>query len=220
MTLYELADFCSQAVGIADNITRDQAKTFIRHRWRMLWGSRTWKQALVTHTQSVPAGTHEVTLTDPILDRMINARWGESQALEGVAPDLAFRTDPRAWDQQGQIVGYTEWQKAADGLLVIRLMYAPIETKDLLCLCKRKCPELLTDSSVPQLTAVDQALMAYGQGDLYRWLRQFSKANQLFEEGAAHVAQMISIDTDQSATSQRLVPGGSADAYPGAAPWE
>lgn len=220
MTLLELADFCAQSVGIPDNVTRDQAKTFIRHRWKMLWNSRLWKQALVTHTQSVTAGTQEVTLTGPTLERMVNARWGESQSIEGVAPDLAFRTDPRAWDQAGTVLAYTERPKAADGLLVIRFLYAPSETKDLLCLCKQKCPELSTDASEPLLSGADLALAAYGQGDLYRWLRQFSKARELFEEGAAHVAQMISADSEQSATSQRLVPGGSSLECPGALPWE
>lgn len=220
MTFYDLGDFCAKAVGIEDNLTRDKAKEFIGLRWKMIWDSRPWKQALVTHTQTVTAGTQEVTLTDPNLDRMVNARWGGSQALDGVAPDLAFRTDPRAWDSTGQILGYTERPKAVDGLLVIRLLRAPVETQDLLCLCKRKCPALVNNSDVPLLSGVDQALLAYGQGDLYRWLRQFTKADQLFQEAAQHVATMISIDSDQSANSQRLVPESGGNPHPGCLPWE
>lgn len=217
MTLLDYATFVARSVGIDDNITRDQAKRFAQLRWKMIWDLRLWSQSLVTHTQAIPADTQEVTLTETTLDRMVNARWGTNQQVEGLAADIAFRVDPGAWTESGTFQGYVERPKDSSGRIVLRLLRAPTEAKDLLCLCKRKCPELLLDTDEPQLNGVDQALLAYTHGDVLRWLRQFSKAQMLFEEGRAHIDQMIQIDEQQAAKSQRLVPDGFDS--PGSVPW-
>ena len=217
MTRSEIATFVAQSLGIDDNITRDQAAKFCAMRWKMIWDLRLWTQCLVTHTQSVPAASQEITLTDTTLDRMVNARWGSDQQVEGIAADLAFRTDPAAWSETGAFQGYVERPKDSEGRIVLRLLRAPTQTKDLLCLCKRKCPELTTDSSNPTLNGVDQALIAYTFGDMLRFNRQFAKANELYAEGKAHVDQMIQIDEQQAARSQRLTPDGND--FPGMVPW-
>lgn len=217
MTRLEIVTFCAQTVGINDNLTRDQATEFVKLRWKMIWDLRLWKQALVTHTQAVPAESDEITLTDTTLDRMVNARWGADQQLEGIAADLAFRTDPAAWDTVGPFQAYVERPKDSEGRIVLRLLRKPDQAKDLLCLCKRKCPELTADGTSPQLNGIDQALIAYTTGDLLRWLRQYSKAQVLHQEGRAHIDQMVQIEEQQAAGSQRLTPDG--DSYPGALPW-
>ena len=217
MTRLEYATFVAQALGIDDNITRDQAAKFAAFRWKMIWDLRLWKQSQVTHTQTVPAASQEITLTDTTLDRMIAARWGTDQQVEGVAADLAFRTDPAAWSETGTFQGYVERPKDSQGRIVLRLLRAPSQEKDLLCLCKRKCPELTGDSSTAQLNGVDQAIISYTFGDMLRFNRQFAKANELYAEGKAHIDQMIQIDEQQAAGSQRLTPDGTD--YPGRLPW-
>lgn len=219
MTRAEIATFVAQSLGIDDNITRDQAAKFCAARWKMIWDLRLWKQSLVTHTQTVPANSQEITLTDTTLDRMVNARWGTDQQVEGVAADLAFRTDPAAWSEAGTFMGYVERPKDSEKRIVLRLLRAPTEQKDLLCLCKRKCPELTLDASEPTLNGVDQALIAYTFGDMLRFNRQFAKADSLFAEGKAHVDQMIQIDEQQAAGSQRLVPDDGGNHYAGWIPW-
>lgn len=217
MTRSEIATFVAQSLGIDDNITRDQAAKFCAMRWKMIYDLRLWTHSLVTHSQTVPAASQEITLTDTTLDRMVNARWGTDQQVEGVAADLAFRTDPAAWSETGAFQGYVERPKDSEGRIVLRLLRAPAQEKDLLCLCKRKCPELTTDASTPIFNGVDQALIAYTFGDMLRYNRQFAKANELYAEGKAHVDQMIQIDTQQAARSQRLTPDGTD--YPGMVPW-
>jgi len=217
MTLAEYASFCAKKVGIDDNLTREEAKAYARLRWKMIWDLRTWRGSLVTHSQAVPAATSEVTLTDTTLGKMVNARWGETESLEGVAADLPFRTDPAAWNTVGKSVAYIERPKDSLGRIVLRLVPAPEVGKDLLCLCKRKCPELTTDLSEPQLEGVDQAMQAYVLGDLCQWLRQYSKADKHYMEAGGHVQTMIDNDTHQSAASQRLTPEGND--YPGELPW-
>jgi len=217
MTRLEIATFCAASVGLQDNITRDQAAEFVALRWKMVWDLRMWKQALVTHSQTIAAGTQEATLTDTTLDQIIAARWGDSRQLEGVAPDVAWRTDPGAWSETGALVAYTQRPKDSSGRIVLRFLRAPDVQQDLLVLAKRKCPELTLDTDAPTISGADQCLIAYTTGDLLRWLRQFSKAQLLFEEAKAHLDQMIQIDDHQSAGAQRLTPDGTD--YPGAVPW-
>jgi hypothetical protein len=217
MTRLEIATFCAASVGLQDNITRDQAAQFLALRWKMVWDLRLWKQAQVTHAQTVAAGTQEATLSDTTLDQIIAARWGDSRQLEGIAPDVAWRTDPAAWSETGTLVAYTLRPKDAAGRIVMRFLRAPDTEQELLVLAKRRCPELALDTDAPLISGADQCLIAYTTGDLLRWLRQFSKAQTLFEEGKGHLDQMIQIDEQQSAASQRLVPDGTD--FPGTVPW-
>jgi hypothetical protein len=217
MTRLEIATFCAASVGLQDNITRDQAAEFLQLRWKMVWDLRLWKQSLVTYSQTIPAATQETALTDATIDQIVSARWGDDRQLEGVAPDLAWRTDPGAWSETGALVAYTQRPKDSAGRIVLRFLRAPSEQKDLLVLAKRKCPELLLDADAPTIAGADQCLIAYTTGDLLRWLRQFGKAQILHEEGKAHLDQMIQIDEQQTAGAQRLTPDGVD--YPGAVPW-
>jgi hypothetical protein len=43
-------------------------------------------------------------------------------------------------------------------------------------------------------------------GDLYQWMRQFSKAGAFFQEAQALLAKMIEIETAQTTELRQLLP--------------
>lgn len=215
MTFNEIAAFVVKKCGVDSLAARTNALSYALFRFDMIWGGRTWRMSQRVHSQVVPADVQVVTLTDPSLEKMINARWGSDLPLRGLAADLVFRADPAAWTGKGQTVGYVEIPKV-DDKITLRLIKAPSKAEELLCLCKRKCP-VLTGADVPPLEGATQAVVAYTMGDFVQGdLRQYSKAQIHFSEAAAHVQTMIENDTNQAAVAQQLTPemGDSAGEIP------
>lgn len=112
-----------------------------------------------------------------------------------------------AFDSFGEITGFSEMGKDADGNRVVRIFSVPQEVskQSFLVMGKKKCP-YLADEDEPFLTGIEDALLEFVIGDLWRRDQQFTKANASYNNGSTFVEQMRKIDGEQSAANPRIVP--------------
>jgi len=88
----------------------------------------------------------------------------------------------------------------------VRLIPAPTQDIDLTALVKKKHIPLEDDGDLPELRNIDNALLAFGQGDMWERARQLGKANAKFTEATALLGQLKSMHVWQEHTQIRLVP--------------
>jgi len=205
MTLGEIKDYCAAKLGIDDNVTKDQAALFARKRWAMIWNNQLWRQTRHVDTVSVAEGVQEVTLPAEF-EFVLAARWGADRLLFASLDLAALSRDPGGWSLPGDVMGFSPMPRTTDGRARIRLHRAPNKAGTLLVIGKRTCIDLLNDTDRPLLTGVDECLCAFVMGDLYQWLRQFTKANAFFQEANALLAKMVDIETAQTTESRQIVP--------------
>jgi hypothetical protein len=205
MTLGELKTFCTTKLGITDTAAKSVAGTFANARWKMIWDAQPWRQTRWQATISVPAGTQDVTLGTEF-EFVTACRWKGQNELLPISDQAAFSINPAGYDQSGTPLGFAQIGKTTGGLVQIRLFQIPTETQNLLVLGKRKCIELTADSDTPLIPGIDPCLQAFVMGDLYQWIRQFSKAQVHYEEANALLAKMVEIETAQTSEIRRIIP--------------
>lgn len=205
MNLGEIKDYTAAMIGISDTATKTQAGEFAKARWRMIWNSQPWRQARWQQTVAVSSGTQDVTLQSQF-EFATHYRWDGQTELMPVAEGAALAMNPQGFDQAGAVTSVAQLGKDSSGNVVLRLFGIPTESKNLLVLGKRKCVELSANSDTPLLPGVDECLCAFTLGDLYRWQRQFTKADRLYGEANALLAKMVEIEVAQSGGIQRVIP--------------
>lgn len=205
LTLLEIATHVCEVTGLTDNLSVEQAKRFVRRRWQMLWDSRTWRQARAVDMLTVTAGEPEVAL--PVhLELVTAARLGERELI-GVRDSEAMQISPAYfYESQNSPVYFLTLPRENSGQLRLRLLPIPRDGGTLTVIGKRVCPELVEDGDRPLLSGSDNALIAYAMGDMFEFMRQFSKAQAKFTEGAAHAANMANLEDAQAAQVVRLIP--------------
>lgn len=211
MTLLEIAQFAARTVRMPDDVTLTTAKAFAAARWKMVWDSRVWAQSVLPTAEPVAAATQELTLTEPLADRVLAVRWNAETDLPGVSWDTAYRGDPAGWDAPGTPLGYIERPKTAGGLAVIRFVRAPQQAGTVLVLTKRHCPALVADGDSPTISGADQALIAYTTGDLLSHMGQTGRAQVYWQEGMGHQQALVAAELEQSQTVRRLIPSSNYD---------
>lgn len=73
-------------------------------------------------------------------------------------------------------------------------------------LCKRRFHDLLVKSDAPLLRNCENALLAFGCGDMLERQRQYAKAQLKMREGEAQMQLLLELERSQSAFEQRIVP--------------
>lgn len=213
MNLLEIATYAAQIVGMTDDVTIEQARTFTRARWGMIWDAANWRQAQMEVAGSVPAGTEDVLLpADVELVLAVRAR-GNAELLPDTA-QAQMSVDPAGFGQSGETWAFSAGPRdATTGQARIRLHRAPARDTALLLLCKRKCPALLADTDSPLIPGAGETLSAFVQADLLRWTRQYTKASEMMGEARELLTNMRAMETQQAAGIVRIVPmdGGGAD---------
>jgi hypothetical protein len=205
MTLAQIKTFCTTKLGITDAAANTVAGTFASARWKMIWDAQPWRQTRWQQQVTVPAGTQDITL-DSQFELVTAARWKGSDELLAVSDVSAFSQNPAGYDQSGPPLGFAQLARDTSGNVRIRLFQIPTEEQPLLVLGKRKCTELTADSDVPLIPGIDPCLCAFVMGDLYQWIRQFSKAEICFGEANALLAKMVEIETAQTSEVRRIIP--------------
>lgn len=104
MTRKELTDLVCTKAHRTDAQTRAEVKEYIGARYRMLWDSRPWRDAL--GMMSVTATDQIVTLPG-IVDRVMQARWGDNTTLLPLDLGVIFSVDPSAFDRSGDPVTFS-----------------------------------------------------------------------------------------------------------------
>jgi hypothetical protein len=207
-TRLQLVTYVTDKFRVTTDAVVDRAKGFYDVRYRMIWDRFYWKQSKVSESVSVTAGTQDITFTSAI-DRIIGARWDGMQILP-VNQEQVFQINATAWDASGTPVAFSELPKDSSGLTRIRLYEIPQTTRTLVVIGKAPS-ETLTDNQSPRLGGIDQCLQAYVLGDLWQSIRQFNKAALLYEEAEAFLREMIKIEQEQTAYSNRIIPSSDGD---------
>jgi hypothetical protein len=205
MTLQEIADYAAAKVGLSDQTTIAKAKLFAQHRWKIIWNRFSWHQSRMQQNIAVPAGTQDVTL-DPLMEFAIAARWNGFYELLVTSDLTMLRNFPLGLDTQGAVTGFDPLPRDSSGNARLRLYSIPKQDSTMLVIGKAKCPDLVNGTDSPSIPGADETLVASVQGDLMQWLRQYSKADQHFQEAGAHLANMMQIERDVAASDLRIVP--------------
>jgi hypothetical protein len=218
MTLAEIANFCAETLGMPETQTIAQAKKFAQARWKMIWDFADWKQAHHEVIAPVPAATEEVEL--PVEVELVKAvRIGGNRELLPSSQITQIGIDPAGFGNSGPTYAFSPVARSDAGAVRIRLHRPLSEEQELLFLCKRKCAELAADTDKPLIPGVDQCLIAFTLGDLYRWQRQHTKAAELYQEAQAHLQQMVRLETIQTAQTVRFVPFTEPGGYSSDVDW-
>jgi hypothetical protein len=219
MTLLEIATFCAESIGMDDPLTIATAKKYARHRWKMMWDNADWKQGYHEVIGEVPANTEEVEL--PVEVELVKAvRIAGNRELLPSSQITQIGNDPAGFGNTGPTYAFSPVARSEAGAVRIRLHRPLSQAQQLLFICKKKCEELAADSSKPSIPGCDQTLIAFVQGDLYRWpLRQHSKSKELQAEAMAHLEKMKEIETIQTAQTVRFVPFTEPGGYSAETDW-
>jgi hypothetical protein len=205
MNLGDLKTFTAAKLGLSDSITQLQAGEFAKARWRMIWNHHLWRQSRILAEVAVTSGQQEVTLPAGF-ELVLAARWNTHTGLAAQLDLSVFNSNPASWSAPGPVMGYSPMPRDSAGLVRIRLHQVPDAAGVLLAMGKATCPELVSDLDAPSISGTDECLVAFVMGDLYQWMRQFSKAGAFFQEAQALLAKMIEIETAQTTELRQLLP--------------
>ena len=106
MTLSELASLVATKCHRTDAQSVTEAKEYIRARYRMLWDSRPWRDALGVLTIAAES-VERITILPGIIDRLMAVRWGDSGTLLPADLGTIFSIDPALFDRTGEPVSFT-----------------------------------------------------------------------------------------------------------------
>ena len=205
MTIRETAVKACGQLNLQDEASIEQAVAYAKDRWRTIWNGHLWKDSVGYVSTGAEVKDGGCYLSVP-LERVRNIRCND-YAIYPIDPSNVFQLDPMAFDNFGEITGFSEMVKDADGNRIVRIFSVPQEVgkQSFLVMGKKKCPELADDDE-PFLTGIDDALLEFVVGDLWRRDQQFTKANACYTNGSTFVEQMRKIDGEQSAANPRIVP--------------
>lgn len=229
MTLSEMADFVCVKMMDTEEESVVACKSFINRRYHMIWDSAIWNETLGAVSQPVLANTSEVVFETPpqtfyypsslyssgtFLDFIVAAKFvptGEEAGSEIINSDwfTFFQTSPGIFEDtvtnRGRPSNFVSIPKSQGGLCRIKLV--PVtSTAGVVFAIGKLLLANLGDTEAPVLRGIDNALLAFAEGDMYERSRQFSKAQVKFTEAAAHIQIMKDIEKGQQQSITRIIP--------------
>lgn len=228
MTLTQLASFITTKLSDTDSSSVSVCKDFINRRYQMIWDSALWTETLGVASKAVSAQDTTITLdgTPSItfyqsgstpttyIDFPVAVRFtktGEDDGLELPVYDWTafFQLDPNTWnDVSGRRATPSagiNLPKNSSGYCRFKPVPTPDAAGTLYVLGKLKWVAL-GDSDSPCLRGVDNALLAYAEGDMLERARQYAKAQSKYAEASAQIQIMRDIEKGQQQSVSRIVP--------------
>lgn len=243
MTLSDMASFITAKLNDTDASSVSTCKDFIKRRYELIWNSSLWLESVGAVSHAVAANDTSVTLSEdpdwfyyptsgtvastaarldfPVAVRFIKT--GDADGRELVNGDwwTFFQFDPNAWENDASHratpSGFVHLPKNASGYCRFKLVPTPDAAGTLFVLGKMKLTNLSGDTDSPTLRGVDNALIAYAEGDMLERSRQYGKAQAKYAEGAEHVRVMRDMERGQQQAHSRIVP--MVEAEWGVADW-
>lgn len=203
MTKSAIAQFVADKLQKSDAGSLALLKSFIDRRYEMIWDSGLWRETLGTTSYSVAADTSEVTLNSAVRFAVAVA-WDDNE-ISSMDYETVFQINPALFDESGSPTSFITLPNDSSGNAVIRLIRKPDKAKTLLVLGKLKLTAL-TDSDSPKINGIDNALLAYVEGDMLEHMRQYGKAQVKQQEAAGAMMLMRDLESAQSAKIARLIP--------------
>lgn len=216
MTLAELSSFVCSKTGRTDSDSVARCKEFLSRRYRLIWDSQLWRDSVLSVTQSVAIDEQDVTISDLSIDQVIGISWGD-EPLEPSAYEQIFSINPSAFTDRGNVVGFVHLPKTPAGNARVKLVRKPSEASTITILGKSALRiidgnnqfayrDLELDPDKAALRGIDNALIAYAEGDMLTRERQYGKSQLMYAEGAAHVKVAIGVERSQAASNIQITP--------------
>jgi hypothetical protein len=146
----------------------------------------------------------------PVAVRFVVTGMQDGSELVGSDWWTFFQLDPNAWENDANHRatprGFVNIPKDSAGRCRIKLVPTPDQAGTLYVLGKMKLTNLSSDTDSPTLRGVDNALLAYAEGDMLERSRQFAKAQLKYAEGAEHVRVMRDMERGQQQAYSSIVP--------------
>lgn len=233
MTLSQLASFITTKLSDTSSASVTVCKDFINRRYQMIWDSAIWTETLGIVSQSVAANETETTISTapsitffqsasvpttfldfPVAAKFTETGFDDGMELSGQDWISFFGLDPNIWNdvssRRSNPIGWVPLPKDGSGYMRIRLIPVPDSAGTLYCLGKLKWVTL-GDSDSPCLRGIDNALLAFAEGDMLERARQYSKAQAKYAEGAAQVQLMKDIEKGQQQLQSMIIPSYLGD---------
>lgn len=188
---------------------------------------------LVTLDQTVSATYASGSGYSMFLDFPVAARFtidGETDGIEIPAAEWVsfFQLDPNTWNnvdsRKSTPNNFVNWVRIIGpsygeaGVPRIKLVPTPNTNGTLFILGKKQSQmrqfgeaTAITNDSDFELRGIENALMAYTEGDLLEYSRQYGKAQAKFQEGAAQVSIMKDMERGQQQQISRIIPDSLYD---------
>jgi hypothetical protein len=213
MTLAEYSTFVTNKLGQFDALSVSLCKEFAKARYKMIWDAYLWRdtQALIT---GLAADTTGVMLFPAGVERIIAIRASRTHILTQADSPMLMQLDPTVFERTGEPVAFEDFTDTADGnKLKLRLYPVPQASIEITLAGKRALIPLVNNDDRPIIRNVDNALIAFVQGDMLQRARQYGKAKEAFAEAGALLQSIQNLETQQSARVQRVIPEVEPDAY-------
>ena len=216
-----IAQFVANKMQKSDSATLDIIKNFVDRRYEMIWDTTLWRQTLATTTYTVAVDTEDLTLNSTV-DFPVSARWND---LEIIPMDYqaVFQVDPPLFNDSGSVTNFLVLPRDSSGNSRIKLLRKPNEEKSLLVLGKQKItadgntwttssststdvlPQM-ADTGEPVINGIENALLAFVEGDTLEHMRQYGKAQIKFQEASGQLTVARDLDNHQAARVSSIVP--------------
>ncbi len=206
MTIEQIAKKACQRLNLQDTASIEKAKSYVRDRWLSIWNCHLWKDSIGFVSVKANIEDGRCILRVP-LERVRNIRFGE-YSIYPIDPSNVFQLDPQAFDNFGEVCGFSALGKDDNGNRLVQILRMPknVEKETFLVMGKMYCPELPNDDDEPFLTGIEDALTEMVVGDLWNDDQQGAKASQAHANGSTFIELMRKIDGEQSANSVRFIP--------------
>jgi len=230
MTLTEIADFVTTKLSDTSSDSVTVCKGFVNRRYQMVWDSGLWTETMGVASEDVAAGATEIALStaptiffyqtssDTSADRRIDFPVALKFTKDGKEDGnmllndswmTFFQIDPNAWEnfstRRSTPTNFMNLPKDADGFCRIKPVPVPKDDGSVFVLGKLKWVEL-SDSATPALNGIDNALLAFVEGDMLERERQYGKAQIKFTEAASHIQIMRDMEKGQRQSISRIIP--------------
>jgi hypothetical protein len=228
MTLTQLAAFITSKLSDTETASVTACKSYINRRYQMIWDRYLWTETLGVTSKAVVAGDTSLTLSDapsitfyqsasvpttfidfPVAMRFTNSTATDGQEMTGYDWMSFFQVDPNVWNdvtsRRADPTNFINLPKDGSGYCRIKPVPVPQSAGTIYVLGKLKWVEL-GDSDSPCLRGVDNALLAYAEGDMLERARQYGKAQAKYAEGKALEQVMTDIEKVQQQSISQVVP--------------
>jgi len=228
MTLTELADFVTTKLSDTAPDSVSICKDFINRRYQMVWDSGLWTETMGVSSKAVAAEDTEIVLDGvpsitfyqssstptTFIDFPVALKFTETGKDDGImllndSWMTFFQIDPNAWEnvtnRRANPTNFINLPKDSGGKCRIKPVPVPKSAGSVFVLGKLKFVEL-GDTDSPALNGVDNALLAFAEGDMLERSRQYSKAQVKFTEAASHIQIMRDMEKGQMQSTSRIIP--------------
>lgn len=202
MTLADMATYVTAKLGQTDATSVSMCKDFIRRRYDMVWNAFPWKDSQIFTSTTISNSTASIQLPTGT-ERIISIRAGGNTFLEPIDSVTLLQLDPQIIEREGTPVYYSESYDYTASKRIVSLYPIPAVTTALYIVGKRAMLPLTSDGDSPVLRNLDNCLMAFAQADMLQRQRQYAKAKELVEEGAALLEAAKKVELEQAALPRR-----------------